>query len=185
MLKKIALSLSILLTGCQTLKPIQPTQPQQEQLDNFAIQGKIGVRTPEQSGSAFYTWIQQQEQFEIELSGILGIGKTQIQGKTGDVSLQNAQVGTIHATTPEELLYLATGWIAPISSLKYWVQAQTHSNNAQIEYDAQHRPIQINEQNWLVHLDYNEQNTKPYRLILNQTTDNGQQNRITMIIQNR
>lgn len=185
MLKKIILSLTILLTGCQTLKPIQTTHHQSEQLDNFAIQGKIGIRTPEQSSSAFYTWVQQQEQFNIELSGILGIGKTQIQGTTGNVSLQNAQVGTMHAETPEELLYLATGWNAPISALKYWVQAQTLTENAQVEYDAQQRPIQIKEQDWLVQLDYNEQNTKPYRLILSPTTEHGQQDRITMIIQNR
>ncbi|WLF84729.1 lipoprotein insertase outer membrane protein LolB [Moraxella sp. ZY210820] len=179
------ISLSLSLTACQTLQPIQPTIHSQEQVENFAIQGKIGIRTPEQTNSAFYTWIQQNEQYSIELSGILGIGLTQINGDAQQVSLTNAQVGTITAPTAEELLKQATGWIAPISNLKFWIQAQARHASAQVQYDTQQRPTIIVEDDWQVELDYNDLNTKPYRLILTQTIENNKQNRITMIIQNR
>ena len=99
-------SSSLLLTGCQqyhkpqqivTTTPEQSaTQPVQE--TNFALQGKIGVRTPKQSGSAFFTWQQQQDNFDIELSGALGIGKTHIEGTQGQVTLNSAKTGLIHAT---------------------------------------------------------------------------------------
>lgn len=183
--KLILISLSLGLTACQTLKPIQPTVHSQEQVENFAIQGKIGIRTPEQTNSAFYTWVQQDEQYSIELSGILGIGLTQIDGDAQQVSLTNAQVGTITAPTAEELLKQATGWVAPISNLKFWIQAQTRHSSAQVQYDEQQRPIHMIEDGWQVQLDYNDSNTKPYRLILTQALENNQQNRITMIIQNR
>ncbi len=43
------------LTGCQSLS--QPNKviasPQLQDENNFNLQGKIGVRTPQQSGSAF------------------------------------------------------------------------------------------------------------------------------------
>ncbi|WEI20075.1 hypothetical protein PY247_10340 [Acinetobacter proteolyticus] len=45
----------LLLTGCQHLS--QPNKviasPQVQDENNFSLQGKIGVRTPQQSGSAF------------------------------------------------------------------------------------------------------------------------------------
>lgn len=183
--KLILISLSLGLTACQTLKPIQLTVHSQEQVENFAIQGKIGIRTPEQTNSAFYTWVQQDKQYSIELSGILGIGLTQINGDAQQVSLTNAQVGTITAPTAEELLKQATGWVAPISNLKFWIQAQTRHSSAQVQYDEQQRPIHMIEDGWQVQLDYNDLNSKPYRLILTQALENNQQNRITMIIQNR
>jgi outer membrane lipoprotein LolB len=96
----------LVLTGCQHLS--QPNKiiasPQVQDENNFSLQGKIGVRTPQQSGSAFFTWVQQQDQFDIELTGILGVGKTQIEGKPGQVTLNSAKTGLITAATPEELL---------------------------------------------------------------------------------
>ena len=133
------------MTGCQSLSTQKPlgtsTIPQAE--NQFQLQGKIGVKTPQQSGSAFFTWIQNQQQFDIELSGILGVGKTQISGQPGQVTLNSAKTGKIEAATPEELLAQATGWQAPITNLVDWVQAQPASSNAQIEKDQQQRIQQI------------------------------------------
>ena len=79
------------LTGCQqVVKPAQTTPtltaptdataPPQKPSNQFNLEGKIGVKTPKQSGSAFYTWTQDQQDFNIQLNGILGIGKTIIEG---------------------------------------------------------------------------------------------------------
>ena len=77
---------ALTLSGCQSLQTQpQSTQPTTQGLNQFNLQGKIGVKTPQQSGSAFFTWQQNQEQFDIELSGILGVGKTQITDQHGQV----------------------------------------------------------------------------------------------------
>ena len=81
----------LLTTGCQSIKPTSATAGttpivQTQKLDNFTINGKIGITIPEsvsqnsgaQGGSAFYAWGQQQDRFAIELIGALGIGKTNI-----------------------------------------------------------------------------------------------------------
>ena len=96
---------SLALTGCQqfTKPQLDPNTIQTESDQHFSLQGKIGVRTPEQTGSAFFTWVQQQQEFDIELSGILGVGKTQITGRPGEVSLNSAKTGLIQAETQEEL----------------------------------------------------------------------------------
>ena len=149
------------------------------------MQGKIGVKTPKQSGSAFFTWIQQQDEFDIELSGILGVGKTQISGTPGQVTLNSAKTGLIQAETPEELLERATGWQAPITHLVDWVQAKPATTQAKISKDENNRPIQFLEDGWTVDLSYNDQAQLPNKLILKQALETGQENRITMVIQNR
>ena len=188
---------TLALTGCQQFsKPqlppqtVQPTAPEEAQstneaIDQFALQGKIGVRTPQQSGSAFFTWQQQQDKFDIELSGILGVGKTQITGSTGQVTLNSAKTGEIHADSPEELLERATGWHAPITHLIKWVQAKPATDSAVVNKDQQQRITHITEDDWDVDLSYAEQNNLPNKLILKQTLEAGKENRITMVIQNR
>ena len=178
---------TLVLTGCQ--RYTQPQAPSVSQVpaaaNNFSLQGKIGVKTPGQSGSAFFTWVQQQDEFDIELSGILGVGKTQISGTPGQVTLNSAKTGLIQAATPEELLQRATGWQAPITHLVDWVQAKPATTQAKISKDGQNRPIQFVEDSWTVDLSYNDQAQLPNKLILKQTFESGQENRITMVIQNR
>lgn len=177
---------SLALTACQPMiKPQTPTTPVIENSQNFTLQGKIGIRTPEQSGSAFYTWLQNNNQFEIELSGMLGLGKTQISGeKYGQVRLNSSRTGEIVAKSPEELLKRATGWDAPITYLMDWVQAKAATEEAKLTQDEQGRISQIIEGGWTVALSYN-QSLLPNRLILTQVLENGQENRITMLIQDR
>ncbi len=175
---------ALFLTGCQQMiKPQAPATPSVQAENQFQLQGKIGVRTPQQTGSAFFTWVQQQEEFDIELSGILGVGKTQISGTPGQVTLNSAKTGVIQAASAEELLQRATGWQAPISYLVDWVQARPATTTAKLQKDDTQRINQIIEQGWTV--DYNAQAKMPNRLILKQSLGNGAENRITMIIENR
>ena len=179
-------STSLFITGCQPfVQPPAHVSQQVEAENQFNLQGKIGVRTPHQSGSAFFTWVQQQQQFDIELSGILGVGKTQISGQPGQVTLNSAKTGLIYAESPEELLEQATGWQAPITHLVDWVQARPATVNAQIQKDPLQRPTQFIEDGWTVDLSYNDSASLPNRLILKQALESGQENRITILIQNR
>lgn len=181
-LKISLIALTTAITGCQTYIPkTQPQTARPQATNQFDLQGKIGVKTPQQSGSAFFTWQQNQDQFDIELTGALGIGRTHIQGTHEKVTLTSAKTGTITAQTPEELLEKATGWQTPITHLVSWVQAKPATTQAHIQYDAEKRPIQIIEDGWTVQLNYNETTPLPNKLILTQN----QENRITMVIQNR
>jgi outer membrane lipoprotein LolB len=184
---------TLAFTGCQqVVKPV-PTTPThvptdsstQKPSNQFNLEGKIGVKTPKQSGSAFYTWSQNQQDFNIQLNGILGIGKTIIEGKSGEVTLNSAKTGLISAENPEELLEKATGWVAPITHIVDWVQGYPATENAQVAHDSAQRITQIIEDSWTVDFSYNHQATLPNKLILKQQLESGQENRITMVIQNR
>lgn len=180
------------LSGCQlitqqpTLSSQQLESGQQASPSNqFSLQGKIGVRTPEQSGSAYYTWVQNQADFNIQLNGILGMGKTIIEAQDGKVSLNSAKTGLITAESPEELLEQATGWVAPITALVDWVQARPATPQAKIEKDAVQRISQIVEEGWTVDLSYQDDAQLPNKLVLVQQLSADQQNRVTLLIQNR
>lgn len=181
-----------MLSGCQlitqqpTLSSQQLESGQQASPSNqFSLQGKIGVRTPEQSGSAYYTWVQNQADFNIQLNGILGMGKTIIEAQDGKVSLNSAKTGLITAESPEELLEQATGWVAPITALVDWVQARPATPQAKIEKDAVQRISQIVEEGWTVDLSYQDDAQLPNKLVLVQQLAADQQNRVTLLIQNR
>jgi outer membrane lipoprotein LolB len=57
--------------------------------------------------------------------------------------------------------------------------------NAKIKKDEQQRISTIQEQDWNVELSYNGNAQQPSKLILKQSLADGQENRITMLIQNR
>lgn len=189
--RKIACALFMIisiisLSGCQKyIQPVPPTTTTPNiKKDYFSIQGKIGVKTSQQSGSAFFDWQQQGKDFRIDLTGILGLGKTHIESMANQVSLTSARTGTIYADSPEELLEQATGWQAPITYLVSWVQGASATPQAIIERDSGRRITQIKEDGWIISLFYTDLNMSPSKLILRQPLPNNQENRITMIIQN-
>ena len=113
------------------------------------------------------------------------MGKTQIQGKNGKVTLNSAKTGLITASSPEELLERATGWQAPITHIISWVQARPATTQAQTTQDANGRINHIQEDDWNVDLSYDAEQKLPNKLILKQTLEDNKENRITMVIQNR
>ncbi len=68
------------LTGCSPFnnKPVQ---------DSWTLSGKIGITTPKESMAGFIRWQQQQDNFDIYVSGPLGQGSTRIQGNPQQATL--------------------------------------------------------------------------------------------------
>ena len=65
-------------------------------LDAWQINGKIGIRSEKESGSAVVFWLQRQDYFDIRLSGPLGQGSTRLIGRQGAVSLDIANRPSKH-----------------------------------------------------------------------------------------
>lgn len=167
-------------TPVEMVKPTIPPVPRA-----FQLTGKIGVRTPQQSGSAFYAWGQQDQRFSIDLSGALGIGQTTIESNGTRFVLQNANTGRLEADQPETLLEQATGWRAPISLLPKWIMGLPDQASSPATYDAKQRLQTLTEQGWSVRFDYaDEQAVRPSKLVMTQTVDGGE-NRVTLTIQTR
>lgn len=173
-MKKIAfaaLSVSVLLlsacTNIQSSTQTPTTLPTADTPLKFAITGKIGVvtTTPEgrQAGSAFYAWTQEDDRFAIELTGMLGIGATQIRYNGTTAALDSERTGTITADTPEALLLTATGWQAPISQLPHWILGRSAPDDSVADYDGSGRLVHAANGAWRAQFDY-DKSSLPSRL---------------------
>ena len=91
-------------------------------LDSWTLQGKLGVRAPTESGSGTVLWLQQQEEYDIRLSGPLGRGATRIQGNDHGVTLDIAGQPPVSASSAEALLEQQVGWRLPVEHLLWWVR---------------------------------------------------------------
>lgn len=179
----LVVALTGMLMGCQSMQTQQST-PQQTAAQQvtrdapvFKITGKIGVvyvdaTGKKHSGSAFFAWVQQHQRFAIDLTGALGIGKTYIEGTEKAARLISQKTGEITGDSPEDILYQATRWHAPISMLPHWILAQTTDNHTETTYDAQGRLHKTREQNWQATLFYRANDTLPYKLKMQDDVNN-------------
>lgn len=188
-------------SGCQSLQSgntsVQPTPtlPAQK-LNNFTINGKIGVTMPKSlatdsattnggntGGSAFYAWGQENERFAIELIGALGIGKTNIEYDGQTATLVSEKTGTLTADDPETLLQKATGWQAPISQMPYWISGRSAPSDSMPKVDPQGRLISAVNGDWTASFTYTDNDILPSKISATQPA--GQKVVMTINHQNR
>ena len=168
----------ILLAGC-SLHPREPaavvsSNPQQlYALRHWQLRGKLGLRLPDQSGSALLTWKQSGDDFDIFLSGPLGRGSTRITAQGGTVSMQTDE-STVSAGSPEELMQQTLGWWLPVSNLHYWIRgvAVPDLGIAAITRNADLTLASLDQSGWLVAYD-SYQAVPPYLLPERVTVERG------------
>ncbi len=117
----------LLLAACATPSRQLPEsdfsdqQQQLQALDDWQVEGKIGLRANGRGGSAQLNWRQQQNHYKLRLSGPLGIGTVLVNGSDAGVELRNKD-GVYQAASPEQLIQQLTGWQIPVTALQYWAR---------------------------------------------------------------
>lgn len=124
----VAITLALSLSYCAQV-PTAPSQvdfkqqlPRLQQLSDWQLEGKLGIKLPDDNGSARLSWQQQGEAFYLTLSGPLGSGRVVIEGNEQFASLQQADQPPLQAESADALLFHATGWQLPVELLRYWVR---------------------------------------------------------------
>jgi outer membrane lipoprotein LolB len=97
-------------------------QAQVESITNWQATGKLGIKVPNDGGSANLHWQQQSRDYQIDLNGPFGQNKMIIDGKPGSVTLAEAGQAPQTAKTAEELIHKNTGWNIPVTQLAFWVR---------------------------------------------------------------
>lgn len=166
-------------TGCQSMQTKTPapvittpggTVTAPKKLENFTINGKIGITTPAtaqapaQAGSAFYAWGQQGDRFAIELVGALGIGKTNIEYNGQTATLVSEKTGSMTASSPDDLLKKATGWQVPISQLPYWISGKPAPSDSGQQVDEAGRLVAAVNGDWTANFTYEGTKTLPNKI---------------------
>lgn len=157
-IRVLILSTVLLLTGCSGLTPNQDTaapshswdELQQALLtaDSWQLRGKIGIRTPNENQSASLYWQQQQQHYQIELTGPLGQGGARIDGNGEGITINIAGEDPLWAASPELLMEQTLGWQFPVHQLLYWVRGIPAPGQPFKLSLNQQRPQKIIQNNW-------------------------------------
>jgi outer membrane lipoprotein LolB len=160
-MKKLSLLLALsLLTACSTLPPAA-FRPQGETprstsaLKHWALQGSMGIRTPQEGTNATIHWQQSGQRYALQIYGPLGIYRIQLEGTPNNVVLQS-EGQTYRASSAESLLKQQLGWSIPVSNLVYWVRGLAAPGfSANAVRDSQNRLTTLTQQGWQIqYLDY-------------------------------
>ncbi|WP_084155870.1 lipoprotein insertase outer membrane protein LolB [Halomonas halocynthiae] len=154
-----------LLSGCATTQPPssaqersadqwQAQQSRVQQLQDWELNGKVGLRTPDESTSANIDWRQTPYYFRILLSGPAGTGRSVLEGRDGRVSMSTSE-GRFEAVSPEALMQEQMGWSLPVSDLTDWVRGlPAHDRPHHMTEDALGFPATLEQNGWSI--DYRQ-----------------------------
>lgn len=109
-------------TGLTPPDNVLEHQRQVQAITTWQINGKLGIRTADESGSASLKWTQENANYQINLSGPLGQKRMLITGAPGKVRLEQSGEPAQEAKSPEALIKKQLGWTLPVTQLAYWVR---------------------------------------------------------------
>lgn len=117
------------LAGCATAPPIKvnlDSKIHQQLLadkNTWLIKGKLGFKSPEKKQSANLRWQQQSDQYQLNLTSIIGTSLMSMRGNKDQVTLV-ADDKTYQDSDASHLIWRTTGWQIPVDNLKNWIKGQ-------------------------------------------------------------
>ena len=115
------------------------------------MQGKLGIRSPQESGSGTLFWLQRQQYYDIRLSGPLGRGATRIQGDRQQTTLEIAGRAPVTAESAEQLVEDQIGWRLPVDHLLWWVRGLPAPDSpSHLQLDSNSRLGRLSQSGWTV-----------------------------------
>ncbi|MDN3552718.1 lipoprotein insertase outer membrane protein LolB [Halomonas almeriensis] len=127
----------------------QAQQSRLGQLQGWDLQGKAGLRTPQDSTSANLDWLQTPHYFRILLSGPFGTGRSVLEGREGRVSLTTGE-GRAEAESPQALMQQELGWSLPVSALTDWVRGKPADRAHEMQKDSLGFPTLLKQDGWTI-----------------------------------
>ncbi len=151
----------LLLAGCAS-QPSQPVLTLHEEalawqahqtlvsgLGEWALSGRISVRTEDDSWSGKLRWRQGGGQFHIAFDAPMGMGAARLRSDDDGVRMEVPDGKEFTAPDAESLLYRFFGMRLPVAGLRYWVtglpQPDMPSN---LEYDGAGRLARMQQASW-------------------------------------
>jgi len=161
----------LVLTGCQT----QGRLPEVDH--DFAIEGKLAVRSIQGQHAARFRWHQDGQHYRIELWGPLGQGRTILEGDGRRLRILDASGKSLESGNVRRVMEKRLGWYLPLEALPEWVLggpiADTPVEQSQV--DSAGRMTGFVQLGWTLAFGYFEASLQPrkitavhgdYRLIL-------------------
>lgn len=181
-----ALTFMLILVGCAN--PPHPTvnlnssthQSSLQQLNHWSIKGKLGFKSTEKNQSANFRWQQSPQQYQLDLTSIIGTSLVKMQGNDDGVTLI-ADDETYQDSDPSYLIWRVTGWQIPVEKLRFWIKGQHQINDKIIKGEQgwvkQLQPICDSCKNWLIsYSNYKlvDKTWLPHKVILDNSLNSSQ-----------
>lgn len=152
LLKLTLLFSALVLTACSTTqKPMDNAawRMQRQKLDSithWSISGKLAILTEEKKGSARIRWQQHGDDFDLNLSSVIGTRIMEMHKNGAQVTIVDDKGREYRGTQPEELVYRLTGWQMPVEQLPIWIKGLPGNSEYDINTDGQLKSIKS--ENW-------------------------------------
>ena len=125
-------------------------QSQMASIDSWQLKGKLAYRNDADSGSAWFDWTQDGDNFNIYLSGPLGMGTVQISGNPEAITLSQPGEADINARSSSALTQQLFGWQLPVDQMRHWVRGIPASPSSSVikTFNAEGLLDSLQEDNW-------------------------------------
>jgi outer membrane lipoprotein LolB len=140
--------LVLAVVGCATWRQPPPSE------GGFQLRGKLGVVQSQDSFSARFIWLQQGDQFDLDLWGPLGQGRVQLVGDDAVLELREGDGTVISRGPPDEVMTRHLGWSLPLRVLPEWVRGRP-APDARVThrtFDADGRLSGFRQLGWIIEL---------------------------------
>lgn len=157
--RSLLLLVTVLLSACSGLQTSDSDNASSRKvieqrllaIECWELSGKLGIRTPEEAHGIWMQWRQQRADYEMRLSGPLGVGGAEISGGPGRVEMRVSEDQVLTGTSPEALVERELGWRLPLSSLIYWVRGvRAPGPIGQQRLNDQNLLAELNQHGWLL-----------------------------------
>lgn len=156
-LHRLAILALLLLGGCATAPAPPPSDWESRRSEllaatHWSAQGKIALRSAEQTESASLSWYQAGDQSQLQLSGPLGFSATTIESNATHFSIRQGDEYQRWALD-DPALQEHNPWQLPLKSLHYWLKGipAPQVSVQTLEFDPATRlPRVLRQQGWTV-----------------------------------
>jgi outer membrane lipoprotein LolB len=164
-----ALLLVLALGACATPSLVPPALVPPSLAGNWSLQGRIGIRTDDQSLSGQIHWQHRADADELLITSPLGHGVARIVSDSEGVTLEVPNEAARHAPDAESLTREVLGYGLPVSGLTWWVRASPAPGRGfEVTRDTAGRIAQLKQDGWVIdYLQYaDDAPTRPRKLVV-------------------
>ena len=149
MIRCTAILLVLLLGGCAAVPVTTVTGRSMAELTDWQFNGRISLTRGEEGWHAGLVWQEHAGRYQLDVAGPLGQGAFQLSGDAEGVLLVDARERRFTARDADALLEHVTGWVLPVSGLRYWVRGvPAPGSEARASRDAQGRLTRLEQDGW-------------------------------------
>ncbi|PIQ36756.1 MAG: outer membrane lipoprotein LolB [Lysobacterales bacterium CG17_big_fil_post_rev_8_21_14_2_50_64_11] len=153
--------LSLLLAACVGAPPARPgdaltlaAQAQREAIlaaqSHWQMRGRIALALGKDGGSGRLLWRQDGADYSIQVSAPVSRQSWRLSVANGWARLDGLHDGVREGPDAQALLRDSLGWDVPLVALSAWLRGMRARGPAQLQFDAQGLPAQIEQRGWLV-----------------------------------